>query len=283
MAREHRVMSALATSEVPVPGVVVFHHDEDGASGVGTDFYIMDFVEGRALRSREDNAGLSREDLAALGPRLVDVLARLHAVSPEAVGLEGFGRPAGFLERQVRRWRHQLDQSRSREVPALEALSDLIAAAIPDTQHVSIVHGDFRLDNTLVRSGPDGPEIAAVLDWEMSTLGDSLTDLGLLHVYWTIGDLPGAADSPLASAVDLSAGYSDAGMLTDAYASARGIPAPDMSWYTAMAGFKLAVVLEGIHYRHLHGQTVGEGFDAVGRLVPALAEQGLAALHAQGR
>ena len=283
MRREHRVIDALASTDVPVPGVVAFHDDADGDAGVGTEFYIMDFVDGRAMRRRIDNAGLSRDDLHALGPRLVEVLARLHAVPPESVGLTAFGRPDGFLARQVRRWRAQLDQSRSRDLAGLDELSDAVAAGMPETRQVSIVHGDFRLDNTLVRFPPDGPEIAAVLDWEMSTLGDSFTDLGLLNVYWTIGDLPGAAASPLASAVDSSAGYAAVAELADEYASARGIRVPDLTWYTAMAAFKLAVVLEGIHFRHLQGQTVVAGFDSVAPLVPALADHGLSLLRSRGR
>lgn len=283
MSREYRVMGALAPTDVPVPPVRIFHSDADGTAGVGADFYLMDFIDGRTLNARADNAAYDRAWLGAIGPALVGVLARLHELDPAAVGLDDFGRPAGFLERQVSRWRRQLDASRSRPVPGVEALLDAVGARIPDSPGAGIIHGDYRLDNTLVADDGTVPRIAAVLDWEMSTLGDPFTDLGLLGVYWRLHEVPGAAESPLASAIDPDAGYSSFAELVDVYASIRGIVVPDISWYVAFAAFKLAVILEGIHFRHSQGMTVGEGFDAVGRLVPGLAALGLDQLKQTGR
>lgn len=275
MGREFRIIRALADTDVPVPVAHVHHHDEDGSAGVGAEFYLMDFVDGVVLNSREGNAAFSREQLRMLGPELGEVLARLHSVRWRSIGLDDFGRPDGFLTRQVSRWRRQLDSSRSRDLPQLDDLFEAVAQAVPETSRVSIVHGDFRLDNALITVDGGRPVVAAVLDWEMCTIGDSFTDLGLLAVYWNMHEVPGAAESPLASAIDPAAGYSSFGEIVDAYAAARDIPVPDLSWYSAFASFKLAVILEGIHYRFTQGQTVGDGFDAVGRLVPGVADGGL--------
>lgn len=271
MGREFRVMGALAGSDVPVPAVRLFHADADGEAGVGADFYLMDFVDGRTLNARQDNADYEREWLGAVGPELVRVLAKLHAIEPAAVGLADFGRPEGFLERQVSRWRRQLDSSRSRPVPELDALGARVSDDVPRSNHAAILHGDFRLDNTLLSHDRTAPRVAAVLDWEMSTLGDPFTDLGLFGVYWRIHEIPGAADSPLGSAIDPAAGYSTFPDLIECYSATRGIVVPDIAWYVAFASFKLAVILEGIHFRHSQGLTVGTGFDTVGRLVPGLA------------
>lgn len=278
MHREHRIIAALKDTAVPVPATLLAADDPDGEAGVGAPFYLMEFVEGETLNSPADNAGRDPRWIAGLAPALVEVLAALHALDPLPLGLGDFGRPAGFLERQVRRWGRQLDQSRSRPLGELDELAARVAATVPDSAEVSIVHGDFRLDNTLIATVQGRPRVAAVLDWEMSTLGDPLTDLGLLGVYWSLHRIPEAARSPLASAIDPAAGYPPFESLVDDYARLRGIPAPDVSWYVGFASYKLAVILEGIHYRHTQGLTVGAGFDTVGALVPALARFGLDAL-----
>ncbi|MDF1478605.1 phosphotransferase family protein [Leifsonia sp. H3M29-4] len=278
MGREYRVMSAIGGSGIPVPRTRLLHHDDDGAAGVGTEFYLMDLVEGSTLRSPAETSEYSPRELRMLGPELVGVLADIHDLDWRARGLGEFGRPDGFLERQVSRWRRQLDQSRSRDLPALDALFERVSTGIPETTSVSIVHGDYRLDNTLIARTPARPVVTAVLDWEMSTIGDSLTDLGLLGVYWHLHDVPGAAESPLASAIRPGGGFSSFPELVDIYARCRARRVPDLSWYLAFASFKLAVVLEGIHYRHTRGQTVGTGFDTIGGLVPGLAERGLNSL-----
>lgn len=282
MRREFRVISALRDTGVPVPVTHLHHVDDDGSAGVGTEFYLMDFVEGATINDRADNGAFSPEQRRALAGELAGVLAALHEVDPESVGLADFGRPAGFLERQVSRWRRQLDQSRSRAIPALDALMDAVSASVPESAGASIVHGDYRLDNTLIALHDDRPRVTAVLDWEMSTLGDSLTDLGLLGVYWELHAVPGAAGSALASAIDPDAGYASFAELVDAYARHRGFRVPDLSWYLAFASAKLAIILEGIHYRYTLGQTVGHGFDTIGRLVPGLADAGLGRLGRAG-
>ncbi len=269
MKREHRVISSLGGTAVPVPGTVLLCEDEDV---LGAPFYVMEFVEGTPYRSAAQLAPLGPERTRAAVLGLVDTLVDLHAVEPEAVGLGDFGRPEGFLDRQLRRWGKQLAASRGRDLPGIEELHAALGRALPGSPAPAVVHGDYRLDNVLV--GPDD-RIRAVLDWEMSTLGDPLTDLGLLVMYSTPLDLPGSPISTTASA----AGHPPAAELGERYAARSGRDVSALSWYTAFAWFKLAVILEGIHYRYTLGQTVGAGFDRIGDLVPVFIEHGLTTLQ----
>lgn len=187
MRREHRVISALhRTAAVPVPGALLLCEDE---SVLGAPFYVMEFVEGTPYRTAAQltEIGPDRTRKVVLG--LADTLVQLHAVDPETAGLADFGRPDGFLERQLRRWGKQLEASRNRELPGIDALRSGLAAALPASPAATVVHGDYRLDNVLI--GADDT-VAAVLDWEMSTLGDPLTDLGLLVMYSEQEPVPGS-------------------------------------------------------------------------------------------
>lgn len=279
MAREFRVISALAGSAVPVPTAVLFRDDSDGAAGVGTPFYLMELVDGVVLSSPAANAPFAPRQLRELSFDLVGILAELHAIDPATVGLDDFGRADGYLERQVRRWGEQYDKSRNRELPELDALQSALRGSVPETMSSSLVHGDFRLDNAIVRVDGDGrPRIAAILDWEMATIGDSFTDLGLLGLYWDIRGVSDRAAAVAASAVDPAAGYPSFAELLDAYAADRRIVVPDLSWYLAFAAYKLAIILEGIHFRFQAGETVGPGFDTIGGLVSPLAAAGLRSL-----
>lgn len=286
MKREYRVLSALGDTAVPVPETELFHDDTHadagGGAGVNAPFYLMEFVPGRTLAQPGDNAGYSGETLHRLSLDLGGTIARLHGLDWEAVGLSDFGRPEGFLARQAARWVRQFEQSRSRPLTELDQLAVRVEKSLPQTELVSLLHGDFRLDNTLVAPGGDGaPRIVAVLDWEMSTIGDSLTDLGLFGLYWDLHSLDGAGDSALASAIDPTAGYASFDEIVEHYSEVRGLDGiPELSWYLAFASFKLAVILEGIHYRYSHGDTVGGGFETVGRLVAPLARRGLSYLEA---
>jgi aminoglycoside phosphotransferase (APT) family kinase protein len=275
MSREHRVISALARTDVPVPAPVALCADA-GASPLAAPFYLMQHVEGVVLRTTADVDGVPPADRHALGLRMIDTLADLHAVDPGAVGLDDFGRPDGFLARQVRRWGAQLDASRSRDLPGIDELREGLAATVPASRRASVVHGDFRLDNLVVT--PGDWRVAAVLDWEMSTLGDPLADLGLLLAY-----TEGLADpaNPVAQPVDESAGFPSPKEYVDRYAERGGVDDADLAglpWCTALGFFKIAVILEGIHYRFVQGQTVGTGFDRIGALVPGLVDRGRAAL-----
>ncbi|MFF7025300.1 phosphotransferase family protein [Streptomyces klenkii] len=270
MRREHRVISALhRTAAVPVPGALLLCEDE---SVLGAPFYVMEFVEGTPYRTAAQltEIGPDRARKVVLG--LADTLVQLHAVDPEAAGLADFGRPDGFLERQLRRWGKQLEASRNRELPGIDALRSGLAAALPASPAATVVHGDYRLDNVLI--GADDT-VAAVLDWEMSTLGDPLTDLGLLVMYSEQEPVPG---SPISTTRD-APGHPGPAEIVERYAAASGRDVSALPWYTAFAYFKLAVILEGIHYRYTLGQTVGAGFDRIGQLVPLFIDNGLTTLR----
>src|SRR5690606_2480860 len=165
--------------------------------------------------------------LRRLGIELAEILADLHTADPETVGLGDFGRPAGYLDRQMATWRRQYDASRSRELPALDELQDRLARSVPDGGGRSaIVHGDYRLDNLLVAGAPEAPSVAAVIDWEMATLGDPLVDLGMLGMYWHIRELPGGAAA--SGAIVPGAGYPEFAEVVDAYAARAGTAVPEL-------------------------------------------------------
>jgi aminoglycoside phosphotransferase (APT) family kinase protein len=267
MAREHRVMTALRDTAVPVPRTYALCEDEDV---LGAPFYVMERVHGTPYRTASELAALGPERTRAVSVRAVETLATLHSVDPEAVELGDFGRPEGFLERQVRRWKKQLDASHSRDLEGADELHALLAASIPTEQAPAIVHGDFRLDNLLVDSHD---RVAAVLDWEMATLGDPLTDVALMLVYGRLGSLD-ASVSDSSSAP----GFLSETETVELYADRSGRDLSAMGFYLGLASFKLAVILEGIHFRHTQGQTVGEGFDSVGAAVEPLLAAGLTSL-----
>ncbi|GFE25885.1 phosphotransferase family protein [Streptomyces nigrescens] len=268
MQREHRVISALHETPVPVPEALLLCADE---SVIGAPFYVMELVEGTPYRTAGQLAPLGPERTRAVVLSLVDTLVELHAVEPEAVGLGDFGRPDGFLERQLRRWGKQLTASKNRELPGIDELHEALGRALPASPAPAVVHGDYRLDNVLI--GADDT-LKAVLDWEMSTLGDPLTDLGLLAMYSTDLNLPGSPVSTTSGAP----GHPAPAELIERYAARSGRDTSAIAWYTAFAWFKLAVILEGIHYRFTLGQTVGAGFDRIGELVPVFIDSGLTTL-----
>ncbi|MFD5282424.1 phosphotransferase family protein [Streptomyces rubrogriseus] len=270
MRREHRVISALHPTDVPVPRPVLLCEDEEV---LGAPFYVMEFVDGTPYRTAEQLAPLGPERTRAAVLNLVDTLVGLHAVDPAEVGLADFGRPDGFLDRQLRRWAKQLDASRNRELPGIDELHATLGRELPRSPSPTVVHGDYRLDNVLI--GGEGDEIRAILDWEMSTLGDPLTDLGLLVMYSSPLGMP---DSPVSTTAQ-APGHPAPAELIERYAARSGRDVTTVAWYTAFAWFKLAVILEGIHYRYTLGQTVGRGFDRIGDLVPVFIEHGLTTLQ----
>jgi len=277
MVREHRVISALARTDVPVPATYALCEDLDV---IGAPFYVMEKVAGTPYRLASQLAGLGADRTAAIATRMVEVLADLHRVDPGEVGLAHFGRPEGFLSRQVRRWKKQLDASRSRDLAGADQLHALLEQHVPEQSAPGIVHGDYRLDNLLVdtASGIDDRErdrVTAVLDWEMATLGDPLTDVALLVVYQRLAELDtghAVADASTAP------GFPTADEILDRYAEHSDRDLSAMGFYLGLGYFKLAVILEGIHYRYSHGQTVGAGFDTVGAVVEPLLAAGTTAL-----
>ncbi|AKN70155.1 acyl-CoA dehydrogenase [Streptomyces sp. PBH53] len=272
MKREHRVISALHPTRVPVPRPLLLCEDEEV---LGAPFYVMEFVEGTPYRTADQLAPLGPERTRNAVLSLVDTLVELHAVDPAEVGLADFGRPEGFLDRQLRRWGKQLDASRNRDLAGIDELHAALGRALPVSPAPAVVHGDYRLDNVLIGPAEGGDAIKAVLDWEMSTLGDPLTDLGLLVMYSRPLGMP---DSPVSTTAE-APGHPDPRELIERYAARSGRDVSAVSWYTAFAWFKLAVILEGIHYRYTLGQTVGRGFDRIGDLVPVFIHHGLTTLQ----
>jgi aminoglycoside phosphotransferase (APT) family kinase protein len=269
MSREHRVLSALNGTAVPVPAPLALCADADI---IGAPFFLMQYVDGAALRTRRDGAQLTAGQAGQLSGELVAMLARIHAVDPAAVGLAGFGRPDGYLARQLSRWQRQWELSATRDLPGYDALVGRLAARLPPSAGGTLVHGDFRLDNTLVTLGPR-PAIAAVVDWEMSTLGDPLADLGLTMAYWADrGDTEWLAVN-FGAAVTARPGFFSAAQFAACYGDLTGRDVSGIGYYMAFGCFKLAVVLEGIHARYLRHQTVGEGFEREGPAVPVLIDR----------
>jgi len=269
MVREYRVMSALQDTDVPVPRTYALCRDD---SVLGAPFYVMERMRGTPYRRAEELAALGPERTRAISERLVDTLTTLHAVEPASVGLADFGRPEGYLARQVARWKKQLDASYCRDLPAAEELHARLAADVPPESAAGIVHGDYRLDNVLVDTD-DQP--TAVLDWEMATLGDPLTDLALMVVYQRLGEL--VAGNAVADAAS-APGFLTEDEIVARYAMHSNRDLSRFGFYLGLASYKLAAILEGIHYRHLHGQTVGLGFENVGPAIHPLLDTGLTAL-----
>ncbi|MGB2756142.1 MAG: phosphotransferase family protein [Acidimicrobiia bacterium] len=264
MNRETTVMRALRTF-VPVPEVV---DSVDAArSPFGVPFSLTRFVDGTVLRTPEDLAQISPAEARARSEQLIDTLAELHMLNISDVGLDGFGKPEGFLERNVARWCAQWEQNKTRSVPTLDALGIALSARVPRSPRPSVLHGDFRLDNTIL--SPTG--IAAIVDWEMSTLGDPLTDFALMCCYWSLPE-----DVVVAGVAHISPthGFMTQGELLDRYSTATGLDLEHFPYYQSYAIFKLAVILEGINARFKAGQTVGAGFDSMSAAVDRLAEWG---------
>jgi aminoglycoside phosphotransferase (APT) family kinase protein len=263
MSREFRVLSALSGTDIPVPKPLANCTDPDV---IGAPFYLMEFVDGAVLRTREDGEQLTPDQGRQLSERLADMLAAIHGVDIEGVGLTGFGRPEGYLARQLSRWQRQWELSNTREMPGYDRLVERLAAGLPADSGHTLVHGDYRLDNMLVTLGAT-PAVAAVVDWEMSTLGDPLADLGLSLVYWTD---PGEEDWLPAASVTTAPGFLTRAQLAAEYTRVTGRDLSRIGYYMAFGCFKLAVVLEGINARFLQHKTVGEGFEREGQAVAAL-------------
>jgi aminoglycoside phosphotransferase (APT) family kinase protein len=265
MGREHRVVSALAGTPVPVAPVAGFCEDE---SVNEAPFYVMEFVEGPILRGlAEADAFPDEADRRAIGERVVDTLVEIHAVDPDAVGLGDLGRKEDYVARQLHRWQGQWEKSKTRELPAINAVHERLGARIPEQGPAAIVHGDYRLDNMILT--PQG-EVAAVVDWELCTLGDPLADVGLLMVYW-----PEAGEETIAlgQPATLAPGFPKREELKARYAERSGRDLSELDFFVALGYWKLAIILEGVYARYAAGQygKVDPGIEAFARLVERLA------------
>lgn len=271
MAREYRVLTALAGTAVPVPRTVHLCTDPDV---LGAPFYLMERVAGVVIRgSLPPGYADAPADRAAMADALIDVLAELHAVQPDAVGLADFGRPDGYLNRQIRRWLGEWEALRDQERPELDRLAADLAGAVPTAPSGPVVHGDYKLDN--VALDPTRPDrLVAVFDWEMSTLGDPLADLGLLVVYWNR-----SADDPTAvPTVTALPGFPSRRELVDRYVRRTGRDVAALPWYVAFGFFKLAVVIVGILARQRARAMADEPPAGIGGAIDTLVAAGRRAL-----
>jgi aminoglycoside phosphotransferase (APT) family kinase protein len=246
MGREHRVVSALAATPVPVAPIAGFCEDE---SVNEAPFYVMEFVEGPILRGlAEAEAFPDHGDRRAIGERVADTLVEIHAVDPDAVGLGDLGRKEDYVARQLRRWQGQWEKSKTRELPVVDEVHEELAARIPEQGPATIVHGDYRLDNMILT--PTG-EVAAVVDWELCTLGDPLADVGLLMVYWPDS---GEEATSLGQPANLAPGFPSRDELRRRYAERSGRDLSQLDFYVALGYWKLAIILEGVYARYSAGQ-----------------------------
>jgi aminoglycoside phosphotransferase (APT) family kinase protein len=272
MRREYRVLAALAGTDVPVPRPLALCED---AAVCDVPFYVMEFRDGVVLQDRVPEGFLrGPEDGRRVSRALVETLARLHAVDYRAVGLADFGRPDGYLARQVERWSKQWQANRTAPLPEIEELLARLARALPDSPPATIVHGDYRLGNMALDRRDPG-RVVAIFDWEMATLGDPLADLGYTLIYWVE---PGeeAAGGVEATAVSAQPGFFTRAELVEAYAKASGRDVGAIDFYQVLALTKLAVISEGILKRFQLGKTVGPGFAGMRRATEPLAQRALA-------
>jgi aminoglycoside phosphotransferase (APT) family kinase protein len=243
----------------------------------GAPFYVMGFVEGPILRSAEDANPYDPGQCALIGRNVVDTLVELHAVDPDSVGLGELGRKQAYVERQLKRWQGQWEKSKTRELELVDEVHRRLAGAIPEQGPATIVHGDYRLDNMILT--PDLSEVAAVVDWELCTLGDPLADVGLLLVYWSEA---GDEFMPLFAPATIAAGFPSREQVKERYAERSGRDLSQVDFFVALGYWKLAIILEGVYARYSGGQygKTDEGFEEFARIVERLAE---AADEAVGR
>jgi len=271
MKREYRVLAALADTAVPVPRPLALCED---ASVNDAPFYVMEFRDGVVLQDRvPENFLRGPEDGRRISQALVDTLATLHAVDYRAVGLADFGRPDGYLARQVERWSKQWEANRTAPLPEIEELLARLARALPASPPATIVHGDYRLGNMALDRNDPG-KVVAIFDWEMATLGDPLADLGYTLIYWTEAGEQ-AAGGVEATAVSARPGFFTRAELIEAYAKASGRDLSAIDFYQVLALTKLAVISEGIYKRFTLGKTVGAGFEGLKRMTEPLARRAL--------
>ncbi len=267
MGREHRVIAALRETPVPVPPVVGLCEDD---AVNGAPFYVMEFVEGPILRSIAEAELFPDEgERRAIGERVIDTLVAIHDVDPDDVGLGDLGKKSDYVARQLHRWHGQWEKSKTRELALVDEIHARLAARIPEQGPAAIVHGDYRLDNMIL--SPAG-EVAAVVDWELCTLGDPLADVGLLMVYWS---QPGDEFVPLFEPATMAPGFPSREELAARYAERSGRDLSQLDFFVALGYWKLAIILEGVFARYAAGQygKADEGFEQFAKVVEQLAAE----------
>jgi aminoglycoside phosphotransferase (APT) family kinase protein len=264
--REARLLTAVQDADVRTPRVLATCDDE---AVIGAPFYVMELIEGDVLTAELPPA-LEGEG-ARIGRELVDALVEVHAVDWRACGLEGYGKPTGYLERQLRRFGGLWEHNRTRELPVLERVTAWLAEHLPESSEATIVHGDYRLGNTMfARAAP--ARLNAIFDWELATIGDPLADVGYLVATWTQANDPEDALRGL-GAVTREPGFPTRDELIARYEERSGRSMSDVRWYMTLALWKSAVFLEGSYKRRLAGRTEDAFFDRLEQGVPAIAER----------
>jgi aminoglycoside phosphotransferase (APT) family kinase protein len=269
MAREHRIISALQETEVPVPPIAGLCEDD---AVNGAPFYVMDFVEGPILRSRKEaERSFDEAHRGPIGERVVDTLISIHSIDPDRVGLGELGKKQDYVARQLHRWQGQWEKSKTRELELIDDVHRRLSERIPEQGPATIVHGDYRLDNMILT---DAGEVAAVVDWELCTLGDPLADVGMLIVYWSEA---GDELMPLLEAPTTAAGFPSREQVRERYAERSGRDLSEIDFYIALGWWKLAIILEGVYSRYSAGQYGKpqegiEGLERFAAIVKNLAE-----------
>ena len=255
MAREHKIISAVGKTEVPVPPALGLCEDVEVN---GAPFYVMGFVEGFVLSdSKITQKHFDESQRWAIGESCIDVLTRLHRVDPDAIGLGDLGRKEAYLSRQLKRWRGQWEKSATRELPAMDEIYQSLSAKMPEQVGATIVHGDYRLGNTITSS--EG-ELAAVLDWELCTLGDPLADLGYLLNNWSEPGEEGPTARGAAQSPSSIPGFQSRAEITARYEEGTGRDTSEVGYYRAFQYWRLAAIVEGVLSRYLKG-VMGAGAD----------------------
>ena len=256
MAREYRIIAAAAKASIPVPKALALCPDD---SVNGAPFYIMSFVDGVVLHDAEvaDATVPDHSDRATLSQSVVDVLADLHLADPAQIGLGDLARTDAYLDRQLKRWKRQWESAKTRDLPTMDAAFDLLTKAKPEQRYSGIVHGDYRLGNMLI--DPAQASVAAVLDWELCTLGDVLADVGYLLNNWV---QPGE-DSPRGATAfpTMHGGFSTRRELVEAYSTRTGFEVEGIGYYRAFQNWRLAAIVEGVLARYLSGVMADESVD----------------------
>jgi aminoglycoside phosphotransferase (APT) family kinase protein len=272
VAREHRIISALSGSAVPVAPVVGLCVDNDVN---GAPFYVMRFVDGVVLDSPQAGDAVAEPVRARASEQLIDVMVALHSVDIDAVGLGELARRGGYLDRQLKRWKTQWDQSKTRELASMDAVHARLLELQPAERSVGIVHGDYRLGNCIV--DPTSGDLRAVLDWELCTLGDPLADIGYLLVYWSDPTGPQLADNDPSG----RAGFPSRSEMVQRYASATDRSVEDIQYFEAFSCWRLACIAEGVLARYaagVMGDSTGFDLELSQRRVDALAQRAAALL-----
>lgn len=242
VAREFRIISALQGTGVPVPPALGLCADP---AVNGAPFYVMGFVPGLVPHDRTAGAVLPIAERRSVGEDAVSVLAALHSLDPDEVGLGNLGRRDGYVERQLSRWSRQWEASKQRELPVMDRVRTLLADRIPEQRRSGVVHGDYRLGNLIVKGG----KVKAVVDWELCTLGDPMADLGYLANDWID---PGRPELWCSSAVQ-NGGFPSLDEMVARYEHLTGADVSRLSYYRAMQAWRLAAILEGVYARYRHG------------------------------